>query len=384
MTIAADILPLHIPFRQSFSHARAAGRGHSDAVVVRLTGDDGIIGYGEGLPRPYVTGEDVPGMIAALQDRFIPPLLEAPVAIGMEEVLPQLQELMTARWHRNDDAIAWHATQCAVELALLDAAFKRAGQSLAQWLVPARSQVCYTGVVDASDPATAAATAARYQAAGFTALKVKVGSGDDAQRLAAVRDQVGPESSLRVDANGAWTADQAVRILAGLMAHNITAVEQPVAAADLPGMRRVRQELDLAVIADESLVTLADARRLVDAEACDIFHLRVSKCGGLLASLRMAEYGAASGIRLGLGAQVGETSLLSAAGRHLAAHLPDLQYAEGSFGTHLLTEDITATPVMFDQGGRGGLLTGAGLGVDVDPEALQRYAAHHPPPYPCP
>ena len=382
MTIAADILPLNIPFRQAFSHARA-GRGHSDAVVVRLTGDDGIIGYGEGLPRPYVTGEDVPGMIAALQDRFIPPLLGAPMAIGMEEVLPQLQEL-TVCWHRDDDAIAWHATRCAVELALLDAAFKRARQSLAQWLVPARSQVCYTGVVDASDPATAAATAARYQAAGFTALKVKVGIGDDAHRLAAVRDQVGSGPSLRVDANGAWTADQAIRTLAGLMAHNITAVEQPVAAADLPGMRRVRQELDLAVIADESLVTLADARRLVEAEACDIFHLRVSKCGGLLASLRIAEYGVASGIRFGLGAQVGETSLLSAAGRHLAAHLPELQYAEGSFGTHLLTEDITATPVMFDQGGRGGLLTGAGLGVDVDPEALQRYAAPHPPPDPCP
>ncbi len=143
---------------------------------------------------------------------------------------------------------------------------------------------------------------------------------------------------------------------------------------DIEGMRRVREQSGVAVVADESLVTMQDAEALVREQACDVFNVRVSKCGGLLTSKAIADFGLSAGLQVQVGAQVGETSLLSAAGRHLAGHLPQLESTEGSFGTHLLTEDITADPVIFGHEGRGGPIVGPGLGVEVDNQVLERLA----------
>ena len=156
-----------------------------------------------------------------------------------------------------------------------------------------------------------------------------------------------------------------------LRAFDITAVEQPVAASDLEGMRRVRQETGLNVIADESLVTFEDAVNLIREQACDVFNVRVSKCGGLISSLRIAELGLEAGVKVQVGAQVGETSLLSAAGRHLAAHLTQVEYVEGSFGTHLLSEDITRGPVMFGYEGRGAWSWVRGWGLRLTTTSLK-------------
>ena len=139
-------------------------------------------------------------------------------------------------------------------------------------------------------------------------------------------------------------------------------------------MRQIREELGIPVIADESLVTLEDATKLIQEQACDVFNIRVSKCGGILASKAIAELGLSMGMKVQIGAQVGETSLLSAAGRHLAAHLSRVEYSEGSFGTYLLSEDITPQPVMFGYQGLGDLVLGDGLGVQVDDDTLERLA----------
>ena len=369
------ILPLHIPFTQTFVHSKKS-RSNSDSVIVRLMGSDGLTGYGEALPRPYVTGEDVPRMVEMLRSKLGPKAMKLNLESGAE-ALEQIQSFIEGCASLNassSDVVAWNATLCALELALLDWTFKRSGESISNWLAPARGHVVYTGVIDATDPETAGETAARYVRAKFRTLKVKVGLDDDMQRLEAVRKAAGDRVEIRVDANGAWTASEAVSALKRLRAYDIRAVEQPVPASDLEGMLRVRRETGVTVIADESLVTLNDADSLIRMEACDAFNIRVSKCGGLLASNHIAKVGLDAGIQVQVGAQVGETSLLSAAGRHLAAHLPGVKYVEGSFGTHLLSEDISPEPVMFGYEGRGDLLLGEGLGVKVDDEALERLA----------
>ena len=328
------------------------------------------------MPRDYVTGEDVPGMVEALRSSLGPEAMKLYLDSGMD-ALVQIRSFVEG-WPSlqpsNPDVPAWNATLCALELALLDWAFKRSGESISNWLAPSRDQVVYTGVIDATDPERAADIAARYVQARFRALKVKVGVDDDLRRLEAVRKAAGDRMEIRVDANGAWTASEAVSALKRLKPYGIGAVEQPVPASDLEGMLRVRRETGLAVIADESLVTPDDAANLIRMEACDVFNVRVSKCGGLLASKRIAQMGLDAGIQVLVGSQVGETSLLSAAGRHLAAHLPEVKYLEGSFGTHLLSEDISPEPVMFGYEGKGDLLFGEGLGVTVDDEALERLA----------
>ena len=370
-----EILPMRIPFTQAFVHSQTS-RATSDSVIVRLKGSDGLTGYGEALPRAYVTGEDVAGMVEALRSRLGPEAMKLDLDSGMD-ALGQIRSFVEG-WPSlqpsNPNVAAWNATLCALELALLDWAFKRSGESISNWLAPSRDQVVYTGVIDATDPEMAVEMVARYAQARFGVLKVKVGVDDDMQRLEAVRRAAGDRIEIRVDANGAWTALEAVSALKRLRAYGISAVEQPVPASDLEGMLRVRRETGLAVIADESLITLDDAANLIRMEACDVFNVRVSKCGGLLASKRIAQMGLDAGIQVLVGSQVGETSLLSAAGRHLAAHLPEVKYVEGSFGTHLLSEDISPEPVMFGYEGKGDLLLSQGLGVTVDDEALERLA----------
>ena len=370
-----EILPLRIPFVRSFEHATMS-RSASDAVVVRVTGRDGIRGYGEALPRPYVTGEDVATMVATLRSTVVPEVLAREFESGVA-VLEQVRAL-AAVWSspqgQGHSVIAWNATMCAMELALLDWAFRRAGQSLSEWLLPARDQIVYTGVIDATDPEMAGTLASRYTDAGFARIKVKIGIGDDFRRLEAVRQAAGDRVAVRVDANGAWDAASAVKALEALQPFGIEAVEQPVGPLDIKGMRRVREETGIAVIADESLITMRDAENLVREQACDVFNVRVSKCGGLLPSRAIAEFGLSAGLRVQVGAQVGETSLLSAAGRHLALHLAEVDSVEGSFGTYLLSEDITAEPVMFGDAGRGSLVLGPGLGVSVDDQIVERLA----------
>jgi len=127
-------------------------------------------------------------------------------------------------------------------------------------------------------------------------------------------------------------------------------------------------------MADESAVTLEDAAALFAFHAVDYVNVRVSKCGGLTRSAAIAARAAAHGVAVQVGSQVGETSILSAAGRHLAASLADVAFVEGSFGTLLLTEDVTVESVRFGHGGAAPLLTGPGLGIRVREPQLRRWA----------
>jgi len=156
----------------------------------------------------------------------------------------------------------------------------------------------------------------------------------------------------------------------------IAAVEQPLprAGASLAEFAELRRLSGVPIMADESLITLADARELIAAGAVDYFNVRVSKCGGLSRSLKIAALAAEAGLGVQVGSQVGETAILSAMGRHVAAHLPQVEFVEGSYGSLLLTEDVSADPVRFGHRGEATLLTGPGLGVSVIESRLRKYA----------
>ncbi len=139
-------------------------------------------------------------------------------------------------------------------------------------------------------------------------------------------------------------------------------------------MAMLRREVDVPLMADESLVTLRDAEQLIEAKAADFFNIRISKCGGLARSHKLAKYAQQAGVRLQVGSQVGETAILSAAGRHFAAALDNVDFVEGSYGTMLLAEDVTNDPVRFGYRGEASVLTGPGLGIAVLEDRLRKYA----------
>lgn len=367
------IYRLRIPFHQAFSHALHS-REESDAVIVKITGSDSASGYGEALPRAYVTGETTDSMIARVRDVLAPKIFQESFFPGWQ-TMEQLQALQPA-WTRNEDSkngvSAWNAAFCAVELALLDWTLRADHSALADYLPPSRFEVVYSGVISADSPKDAAALAKRMARLGLKQIKVKVGTSDDAARLDAVRQAVGDEVELRADANGAWSAAQAIAQLKMLAPYRLASIEQPVAAGDIAGMKQVRAQCGIPVMADESLVTVEQARQLIAEQACDRFNIRLSKNGGITGSLAIAKLAQDAGIGIQVGAQVGETAILSAAGRTFAAHLPALVSAEGSFGTWLLSEDISFDNFAFGLGGRAPLLKSRGLSVTVKEEALQR------------
>ncbi len=371
---ALTIYRLRIPFHQTFSHALHS-REESDAVIVKITGSDGASGYGEALARAYVTGESTESMIAHIRDSLAPKIFQESFAPGWQTI-EQLQSLLpdwTLNAESSNGVTAWNAAFCAVELALLDWSLRADHSALADFLPPERFEVVYSGVISADSPKDAAALAKRMARLGLPQIKVKVGTTDDAARLDAVRKAVGEEVELRADANGAWSAAQAIEQLNQLARFQLKSIEQPAAAGDIAGMKRVRAECGIPVMADESLVTMGQARRLIEENACDLFNIRLSKNGGVAGSLAIAKLAQAAGIGIQVGAQVGETGILSAAGRTFAAHMPALVSAEGSFGTWLLTEDITFDNLAFGLGGRAPLLKTRGLSITVKEEALERH-----------
>ncbi|HSH22868.1 MAG TPA: dipeptide epimerase [Acidimicrobiales bacterium] len=369
--VAASVYALDIPFVESFSHSVHARRA-CDSVIVRVVDEDGVAGFGEGAPRPYVTGETPASMVEHLAVELWPAVagteVPSPLDAGAAAVDAAIPETAVP------GVIAPNAARCALELAMLDCALRSRGASAAALLPPQRPTLTYSGVITAGDADTAARRAHQMRLVGLEQVKVKVGTGHDVERVRAVREALGPDASLRVDANGAWDLHQALQILDALAPFAVDAVEQPLPRHALADLKALRRATSVPVMADESLVTLEDAKVLLAEQAVDVFNIRVSKCGGLHRSAELARMALAAGVGVQVGSQVGETAILSAAGRHLAAWAPEVAFVEGSYGTLLLAEDVSVNPVRFGHRGRAGALGGPGLGVDVVEEKLRRYA----------
>jgi muconate cycloisomerase len=209
---------------------------------------------------------------------------------------------------------------------------------------------------------------------GFHQVKVKVGTQgqDDPRRLKALRWILGRRMDIRLDANEAWPASELVERVEPLRRFRPTALEQPVPHAQVDSLAELRPRLGIPVMLDESLCGFPDAEAAVARGTADLFNVRISKCGGLLASLRIIALARRSGLGVQLGCHPGETGLLSAAGRHVASNVRGLRYVEGSYDRHVLAANLTTEDITFGYGGRAAPLTGPGLGVHVDPQALDR------------
>ena len=235
-----------------------------------------------------------------------------------------------------------------------------------RWPPAVRTHIPVNAIVPAVGPDEAAAIAAGALAAGITTVKVKVGDPDDVDRVAAVRDALGPAGAIRVDANGAWDVETALATIARLAPYGLELVEQPVASMDdmATVRRRLRAGADVPLAADECVRSVDDARRLRRLEAADVLVLKVQPLGGVAAALAVAE---AAGLPA-LVSSLFETSVGLAAGVALAAALPDLPYACGLGSAGLLAADVVSDPLVPVD---GWLRVGR---VVPEPELLARFA----------
>lgn len=227
------------------------------------------------------------------------------------------------------------------------AAWWRAAREAAEagWPEPVRSQVPVNATVPAVPPDDVAAVLARFP--GCSTAKVKVAAAgqhasDDEERLRAVRDALGRSGHIRIDVNGRWDVETAVRLLPRYdrAAGGLEYAEQP--CADVEGLAAVRRRVDVPIAADESIRRAGDPMRVATLDAADIAVLKVQPLGGVRACLRVAE-------QIGLPVVVSsalETSVGIAAGVALAAALPELPYACGLATVGLLSRDVVAEPLV--------------------------------------
>ncbi|GAA5179954.1 dipeptide epimerase [Rugosimonospora acidiphila] len=269
--------PLHTPFVTALRRT-----GTVRTLIVEVRDGDGHRGFGEGPQVLQVTGASVEGTEACVAQ------VMGPLLVGRDP------DELTANCRAVRTAVAGNeAAKAALDIALHDLAAQRLGIPLVRLLGGTALRVPTDVTLSADEAADAAA--ARV-ADGFGVLKVKVGAdpATDVARVRAVRQAAGPDVTIRVDANQAWTPRQAVGVIRALHDEglNLELVEQPVPAWDLDGMAWVRDRVDLPILADESVFGVRDLVEVIRRGAADLVNVKLAKCGGLSAGrvlLRLAE-----------------------------------------------------------------------------------------------
>jgi muconate cycloisomerase len=376
---------VRIPLRKPVKHASHA-RTETDNLVVRCVLADGSVGYGEGVPRDYVTGETIDSTIELLKCSELP--AELTPCPTFEDAVNLAERLKLAPVPGDDRLCRGNAARCAVELAVLDAYGRAFGEPLmnvtkllAPDLYEPRETVRYSGMILSAKGWKARFMAWVVRLYGFRQIKVKVGIGgqNDMKRLRSIRRRVGRRMDVRVDANEAWPAAEAAERIRALEPFGISSVEQPVRHEEVAALTEVRKQVKTPIMLDESLCGMVDAERAVRNGWCDLFNLRLSKCGGFIPSLRLAELAIRHGLGYQLGCQVGETVILSAAGRQFATSVKGLRYLEGSYDRHLVREALGQDDITFRHGGRAPALVGCGLSVAIDPAKLDTVTVRREP-----
>lgn len=356
------------PFKLVFRHS-SASRASAESIIVRARSECGAVGYGEGCPREYVTGETISSSV-----RFIEQHCDSLKAEVMS--LDDLRHWMRLH-HSEIDTNP--AAFCAIELAILDLLGKIRGQSVEALLGLSQlgGSFRYSAVLGDNHPRIFGFQLGRYWNSGFRDFKVKL-SGNlrrDQRKLDLIRKRDSSDIRIRLDANNLWqSADECVSFLSSLPGP-LFAIEEPLAVDDLEGCRKVSEACNTLIVLDESMLGPTQLEKLGSPEPW-IINVRISKMGGLLRSIMLAKLAAERGVAMIVGAHVGETSLLTRAGLTLAQTVGrGLVAMEGAYGTRLLARDLTQPSLMF---GKAGELVpasvmnvaGAGLGLKVNRTGL--------------
>lgn len=334
---------LELPFRVAFSHASQT-RKTTDSVLVSIKSESGNTGYGEGCPRSYVTGESWESAKI-----FFDTNKDSLKTIQNYNDLLSWTE--TNESNINQNPAAW----CAVELAILDLMGKEKEQTIEEVLgLPQLSgEFQYTAVIGTKSMAVFYIQALLYKLKGFSNFKLKIfGKGkEDKKRIRFLR-MINKKGTLRLDANNLWAnARQVSDYLKGFN-YPFLGIEEPLTANQYQALGEIGQRLNIPLILDESFLRLSQFEEISQYATRWIINIRVSKMGGLVRSIKICEEARKRKIPIIIGAQVGETSVLTRAALSLANAFRDILVGqEGAFGTYLLEKDITKPSIRF--GGHG-------------------------------
>lgn len=353
-----------------YSHREISSRVQRDgvtAVLVKITSDNGLVGWGECCPGP-----DVYSIQAALNAAI-------PLLIGRDpwqtEALANLF-FSTAHWDLRP--MTGNFTYAGVDMALHDLIGQACNQPLYNLYGGLRRQhVDYFYYLSTTDTDTVVNQALAGQQAGYQVFYIKVGLdfSHELATIAALRKALGSTAKLRLDANGAWTVSQAVRYLKAFNVHDIDFAEQPVRQDPIRNMAELRQKTPVPLAANEGLWRSADVWEVIRARAADILCFSPYWVGTLGNFHRLAHAAHMEGLQVCRHTH-GELGLMATACQHLCLTLPNL--TDGNQQTAaLMADDILTEPVESALGPRWGVPQGSGLGVSVDLEKVEHYRRLH-------
>jgi L-alanine-DL-glutamate epimerase-like enolase superfamily enzyme len=347
-------IPLTSPFRIAIGEMKAA-----TDLLVRVHTEQGITGIGEACPFPPITGETQATNAAAA--RSIRDMIIGKDPLAIDDLLRLIGPLV----HSNPSAVA------AFDMALFDILGKTAGLPVFRLLGGAKN-VFETDVTVSLDTQEKMRDEAKgYADQGYKSLKVKVGLDPDVDyaHLEAIRAAIGPGIPLRIDANQGWSVPQSIYALRKMAPLGIEFCEQPVLASDTAGLHAVRAQSPVAIMADEAVFGPADAVKLIRAEACDTFNIKLMKAGGILNGVRIAHIADAANMRCMVGCML-ETRLGLTAAAHLVASQRNIIYADLDGNTEHESDPIIGG--MTVKAGRLTMPETPGLGCDVDPAFVKK------------
>lgn len=359
-----EVVPYALPFARPYTTAR--GRlERREIALVRLLTDAGLAGLGEAVPLALRGGDDLDTVARALR-KGTRRLRRADLSdFGGEE---PLLAAVDAYVHTVAGRRLPGPAKAAIEMAIFDLAGKASGRPLWSLLgAEAAAPVRCNATLVSGSAAEVADDAERWAARGFETFKLKLGTGDDVAQARAVRERLGPDAKIRVDANGAWTVDEALGVLRMIEPLGIELVEQPV--ADPAGMAELTGAVTTLIAADETVARVKDAQRAERDHACDLATVKLSKVGGI---------GEANGIAAHLpiflsSALDGPLGIAAAA--HAAQVLPFEGPAAGlahGLATASLFSETSAIRECELDGDRLSVPDAPGLGVELDEDALAR------------
>jgi muconate cycloisomerase len=359
---------INLPFSFDFSHSLRK-RSFVNNIVVEIIAEQGeIIGFGEGAPRSYVTGESPESTSESIR-RFI-----------QEDTFPKELNDVSQVFNFIDDITfgrEQNAAICAIETALLDALGKSENRYILDYFPKdfIADTIHYGAAIPLDNTQKITELCRMIRKMKINKLRLKLGKNFDQNKeiIETVHAAFGGDHDLRVDINCSWDRTLAFEHLPLIKNYNVKVVEQPMipTETDIADFAARLQSEGVILMADESACSFADMEKIAKEGHYKMVNVRLSKCGGFRNSLKIVDFLRTNGILFQIGCQLGESGILSAAGRVLCLLCRDAVYYDGSYDEFMLKENTTLENVSFEPGGKAGPLNRPGLGVEIDSQRLK-------------
>jgi muconate cycloisomerase len=359
---------LKLPFSFDFSHSLRK-RSYVNNIIVEIIAQQGqIVGYGEGAPRSYVTGESIESTIKSIRhfikyDSFPRKLND------ISQIWNFIDNITRGREH--------NAAICAIETALLDALGKSQDRYIIEYFPKdfMTDNVYYGAAIPLDNRQRTMEMCRLIKTLKIKALRLKLGKNLEQNKtiLETVHSVFEGDYDLRVDINCAWDRELAFMHIPLIQKYNVKAIEQPMMPdnPDIADFADLMQKIGVILMADESACSFNDVEKIVKEGYYKMINVRLSKCGGIKNSFRVIDHLRLNGIPFQVGCQLGESGILSAAGRAMCLLCRDAVYYDGSYDEFLLKENVTFENVSFGKEGKAGPLNRPGLGVTVNPQGIK-------------